>query len=73
MFIHDTTPPGASTMSRLRNQIRYQLKDTPQGARIEIDSENKEALKAIHEFLRFQIADHKSGDSVEISKPQNSN
>ncbi|MGA2811311.1 MAG: hypothetical protein ABSG16_07935 [Candidatus Acidiferrum sp.] len=69
MFIHDKMPPGASTMSKLRDQIRYQLEDTPQGARIEIVTKNKEALTAIHDFLRFQISDHETGDSVEISKP----
>jgi hypothetical protein len=69
MFIHDKTPPGASTMSKLRDQIHYQLEDTPQGARIAIATKNKEALAAIHDFLRFQISDHKTGDSVEISKP----
>jgi hypothetical protein len=73
MFIHDTTPPGSETMSRLKDQIRYQLKETPQGAEIEISSKNEEALNAIHEFLRFQNSDHKTGDSVDISKPRNSN
>jgi hypothetical protein len=73
MFIHDKTPPGASTMSKLRDQIHYQLEDTPHGARIEIVTKNKEALKAIHDFLRFQISDHKTGDSADISKSQNAN
>jgi hypothetical protein len=73
MFIHDTTPPGSETMSRLHGQIHYQLVETPKGARIEIASKNKEALKAIHDFLRFQISDHKTGDSVDISKPPISN
>lgn len=73
MFIHDKTPPGASTMSKLRNQIHYQVEETAQGARIEIVTKNKEALKAVHDFLRFQISDHKTGDSVDISKAQTSN
>ncbi len=73
MFIHDKKPSGVSTMSKLRDQIHYQLEETPQGARIEIVSKNKEALQAIHDFLRFQISDHKTGDSVDISKPQISN
>jgi hypothetical protein len=67
MFIHDKTPPGPLTMSRLKDQIRYQLKDTPQGARIEISTKNKEALTAIHDFLRFQINDHKTGDTPNIT------
>jgi hypothetical protein len=64
MFIHDTNPPGAATMSRLREQIEYRLKETPQGATIRISSKNQEAVEAIHQFLRFQINDHKTGDPV---------
>jgi hypothetical protein len=68
MFIHDTNPPGAATMSRLRDQIEYQLKETPQGATIRISSKNREAVKAIQQFLRFQINDHKTGDPVHQSE-----
>ena len=66
MFIHDTTPPGAPTMSKLHDQIRYQLEETPQGATIKITTKNNEALNAIHDFLRFQISDHKTGDSPDV-------
>jgi hypothetical protein len=38
------------------------------GGRIRITTNNKEALAAVHEFLRFQIADHQTGDSTEIEK-----
>ena len=68
MFIHDTNPPGAATMSRLRDQIEYRLKETPQGATIRISSKNHEAVEAIHQFLRFQINDHKTGDPVHQSE-----
>jgi hypothetical protein len=66
MFIHDTTPPGAPAMARLRDQIRYQYSDTPGGAKIQITTTNPEALQAIHAFLRFQISDHQSGDPTAI-------
>jgi hypothetical protein len=72
MFIHDKNPPGASTMAKLRDQIHYKLEETPQGARIEIVTANKEALSAIHDFLRFQISDHKTGDSADIVNQKNS-
>jgi len=32
-----------------------------------IETANPKALKAIHEFLRFQIAEHQTGDSTEIA------
>lgn len=72
MFVHDKNPPGASTMSKLRDQIHYKLEETPRGASIEIVTANKEALSAIHDFLRFQISDHKTGDSADIVNQKNS-
>lgn len=66
MFIHDTTPPGAPVMAKLRRQIRYLYTDTPGGAKIQISSANPEALEAIHAFLRFQISDHQTGDATEV-------
>lgn len=68
MFIHDRMPPGAETMQRLRAQIAYRSEPTPRGARVLIRTRNPEALAAVHEFLRFQIADHRTGDSTEVQR-----
>jgi len=62
MLVHSTTVPGTATMTRLRNQIHWDLAETPRGARIVITADNKPALDAVHEFLRFQIEDHQTGD-----------
>ena len=62
MFIHGQVPPGASTMARLRDSIRYRYEPTDRGGRVTIDTANREAKKAIHEFLRFQIRDHHTQD-----------
>lgn len=67
MFIHDTTPPGVPTMTRLHSAIQYRYQQTETGAKIMIETANPKALKAIHEFLRFQIAEHQTGDSTEIA------
>jgi hypothetical protein len=64
MFIHDTTPPGVPTMKKLHNEIHYRYRETDTGGKIVIDTANPKALKAVHEFLRFQIAEHKTGDSM---------
>jgi hypothetical protein len=66
MFIHDTTPPGALVMAKLRDQIRYLYTDTAGGAKIQISTANPDALQAIHAFLRFQISDHQTGDATEV-------
>jgi hypothetical protein len=65
MFIHDRTPPGVPTMKRLRAHITYTVEDTKRGARVVIRTTDPTALKAVYAFLRFQISDHRTGDSVE--------
>jgi hypothetical protein len=65
MFIHDTTPPGVPTMEKLHSEIRYQYEQTDTGAKILITTVNKKAVKAVHEFLRFQISEHQTGDPTE--------
>ena len=62
MFIHGQVPPGVSTMARLRESIRYRYEPTDRGGRVTIDTSNREARKAIHEFLRFQVQDHHTQD-----------
>lgn len=66
MFVHDTVPPGVPEMKRLQKQIRYLFEETPTGGRVVITSTDKDALNAIHRFLRFQIEEHKTGDPVEV-------
>jgi len=68
MFIHAQTPPGVSAMKSLKAEIKYQFEELERGARVRISTNNAEALKAIHEFLRFQIQDHQTGDSLEVSR-----
>jgi hypothetical protein len=62
MFIHGQVPPGASAMARLRDAIRYRYEPTDRGGQITIDTSNREARRAIHDFLRFQIRDHRTED-----------
>ena len=66
MFIHDTTPPGAPVMAKLREQIHYTYSDTANGGKVQITTANSDAIQAIHDFLRFQISDHQTGDSTEV-------
>jgi hypothetical protein len=66
-FVHDTNPPGAATMKRLRSSIRYTSETMDNGGRIRIETASPEALAAIHDFLRFQIKDHETGDSMTVS------
>ena len=69
MLIHDRTPPGVPVMQRLRSEIKYDYEEAERGARVRIRTANAEALAAVHEFLRFQIKDHKTGDSTDVKAP----
>jgi hypothetical protein len=69
MLIHDQTPPGVPTMQKLKSDIQYEFEETQQGGRISISTNSPEALQAIQDFLRFQIKEHKTGDSGEVVKP----
>jgi hypothetical protein len=62
MFVHDAVPPGVPEMKRLQKTIHYSFEETPNGGRVVISTVDKEALAAIHRFLRFQIEEHKTGD-----------
>jgi hypothetical protein len=66
MFIHGTTPPGVPTMEKLHGEIHYQYQQTDGGAKITIETANRKALQAVHEFLRFQIDEHQTGDPTAV-------
>lgn len=68
MAVHDKVPPGVSVMQRSKVDIKYAYEETEKGGRVRISTNNTEALPAIHEFLRFQIKDHQTGDSLEVNK-----
>jgi len=62
MLIHDTNPPGVATMARLKNQIRCEMTEIDQGAKIRILTSSSETTDAVHAFLLFRIVDHQTGD-----------
>jgi hypothetical protein len=62
MLVHGTNVPGTATMSKLKDQLHWTLTDTTRGARLSVVADDKPALAAVHEFLRFQIQDHQTGD-----------
>jgi hypothetical protein len=66
MFIHDANPPGAATMTELRDSITYTYQDVASGGHIRITTRNARALDAVHRFLRFQITEHNTGDSTQL-------
>lgn len=66
MLVHSVTPPGTSTMTKLKGEIKYTYEASPRGGRVVIATSSPEALAAVHEFLRFQIKDHSTGDPLTV-------
>lgn len=65
LAIHGRQPTGLETMRAKGAAIRYRYRETEPGARVELASDDPEAVAAIHAFLRFQIVEHRTGDSLE--------
>jgi hypothetical protein len=68
MTVHATTVPGTPVMAARKDRITWTYTETPRGGRVSITTTDPEALAAIHAFLRFQITDHKTGDSLEVTR-----
>ncbi|HEU5239857.1 MAG TPA: hypothetical protein VFU37_22180 [Pyrinomonadaceae bacterium] len=68
MLIHEQTPPGVPVMQKLKSEIEYRFEETERGASIHISTADSKALQAIYKFLRFQIKEHRTGDSLEVSQ-----
>lgn len=68
MLTHGKVPPGVPVLQKLESEINYTFSEIENGGRVRIKTSNSEALAAIHEFLSFQITDHQTGDSTEITK-----
>jgi hypothetical protein len=54
-------------MTKLHSEIHYLYQQTDSGGKIMIETANPKALEAVHEFLRFQITEHKTGDSTKVT------
>jgi hypothetical protein len=67
MFVHDRMPQGVAEMKSLKSVINYKYEETERGGRVRITSDNQQAVEAIRSFMRFQITEHKTGDSLEVS------
>lgn len=66
MFVHETVPPGVTEMKQLQKEIKYTFEESANGGRVVISSANRDAIAAIQNFLRFQVEEHKTGDTTEV-------
>ena len=67
-FIHDRPVPGSDVMTQNKDSIAYVYEEIPGGGRVRVTTRASSALKGVHDFMRFQITDHKTGDSREVTR-----
>ena len=67
MLVHDSNDvPGTKEMSRLKDHVGYTYVEVPSGGRINIMTSDQKATDAVHQFLQFQIREHKTGDPTAV-------
>jgi hypothetical protein len=67
-FVHGYTPDGVKQMERLHASINYRYEDVDSGARIRMTTSDPEALDAIHDFLRFQVIEHRTSNTGKVEE-----
>ena len=67
MLVHESkNVPGTKAMTERKEVIRYQYVETANGGRVNVVTSDPVALAAVHQFLKFQIAEHKTGDPTTV-------
>jgi len=66
--IHGRAPDGVPVMKELGSRIlyQYQYEELERGGRVRITTAEPRGVEAVHQFLRFQIEDHRTGDSSTV-------
>jgi len=65
---HGEVPPGMLEMQVDTESIAYRYEDLPHGGAVRIVTANDRARQAVHEFLRYQIKEHQTGDATEVKR-----
>jgi hypothetical protein len=65
MLVHDQTPPGADEMKTRHEAMTFTFETVAAGGQVVIRTADSRARAALHEFLRFQIREHHTGDPLE--------
>ena len=60
--VHAQVVPGTAVMRARRERIRYEVRPLPRGGELRITTADPDVLRAIHEFLAFQRADHRTAE-----------
>jgi hypothetical protein len=62
-FVHGREPAGVAGMKRLHDAIRFRYETVDGGGRIRMTTANDDALASIHDFLKFQVVEHRTSNT----------
>lgn len=65
---HRELPPGVLAMQQRRSALAFKYDELPAGGRVRITTSDAKAIEAVHEFLRYQIREHATGDPLTLSR-----
>jgi hypothetical protein len=65
---HGEMPPGVSMMQRRKDAFTFRYEEMATGGRVRIAASDAAATGAIHEFLRYQIREHGTGDPLTVAR-----
>ena len=66
--VHGEKPAGVDALTQQASAITYTFEAAPLGGRVRIAAANPNALAAVHEFLRYQIREHRTGDPLTVDE-----
>jgi hypothetical protein len=59
-------PPGVSELQKRKSAVTFLYEDTREGGRVLITTSDSKTRNALHEFLRYQIREHATGDPLTV-------
>jgi hypothetical protein len=72
MMVHDTTAvPGVEELAKFKDKVKYVYTETATGGRVDVITTDKDAVAAVHAFMKFQIHEHGTGDKTAVAKRKN--
>jgi hypothetical protein len=63
---HGEVLPGVDTLQERKGTVTFHYEDTRDGGRVRMTTSDSRALSALHEFLRYQIREHATGDPLTV-------
>jgi hypothetical protein len=62
--VHAEEPSGVAAMRAAAADVAFVYQELPTGGRVRIVATSPAAVAAVHDFLRFQIVEHRTGDPL---------